>query len=328
MKILATSGGFIPGETSPFHRQRGPLIEHAIELAGSPERPRICHLATATGDNLVGVAGFYRAFAGSDVARFAPRAVHHAQRAQHARAPARSGRDLGRRRLGRQLARGLAGARPGRGHAGVLGGRRRARPASRRARSAGTWAAPPTLRPRAAAVTNGLALLPTATACTTTPRRSAGRCCTELVADGTLPTSYATDDGVGLSYDGTELVEAVADRPASRHTRSSAARRASGRDPHRAPAAARRRVTAPGTTGQIVIATFPRTSPASSRRMASGASVQRVGPVDARGDLAGLDELGEALEVAAALGGHDHAPAAGARTARAPGPGAAGPCHR
>jgi hypothetical protein len=34
-----------------------------------------------------------------------------------------------------------------------------------------------------------------------------------LVADGTLPTSYATDDGVGLSYEGTELVEAVADRP-------------------------------------------------------------------------------------------------------------------
>jgi hypothetical protein len=34
-----------------------------------------------------------------------------------------------------------------------------------------------------------------------------------LVADGTLPTSHATDDGVGLVYEGTELVEAVADRP-------------------------------------------------------------------------------------------------------------------
>src|SRR3712207_8003302 len=34
-----------------------------------------------------------------------------------------------------------------------------------------------------------------------------------LVADGTLPTSYATDDGVGLVYHGTELVAAVADRP-------------------------------------------------------------------------------------------------------------------
>ena len=34
-----------------------------------------------------------------------------------------------------------------------------------------------------------------------------------LVEDGTLPMSYATDDGVGLHYAGTELVEAVADRP-------------------------------------------------------------------------------------------------------------------
>ena len=30
-----------------------------------------------------------------------------------------------------------------------------------------------------------------------------------LVADGTLPTAYATDDGVGLHYRGTELVEAL-----------------------------------------------------------------------------------------------------------------------
>jgi hypothetical protein len=34
-----------------------------------------------------------------------------------------------------------------------------------------------------------------------------------LVADGTLPTSHATDDGVGIVYDGTEIVEVVADRP-------------------------------------------------------------------------------------------------------------------
>ena len=34
-----------------------------------------------------------------------------------------------------------------------------------------------------------------------------------LVQKGDLPTAHATDDGVGLVYDGTELVEAVADRP-------------------------------------------------------------------------------------------------------------------
>ena len=35
----------------------------------------------------------------------------------------------------------------------------------------------------------------------------------KLVGDGILPTSHATDDGVGLVYEGTELVEAVSDRP-------------------------------------------------------------------------------------------------------------------
>jgi hypothetical protein len=34
-----------------------------------------------------------------------------------------------------------------------------------------------------------------------------------LVADGTLPPGHATDDGVGLVYEGTQLVEAVSDRP-------------------------------------------------------------------------------------------------------------------
>jgi hypothetical protein len=34
-----------------------------------------------------------------------------------------------------------------------------------------------------------------------------------LVGDGTLPLSFATDDGAGLLYRGTDLVEAVADRP-------------------------------------------------------------------------------------------------------------------
>ena len=31
------------------------------------------------------------------------------------------------------------------------------------------------------------------------------------MADGTLPTAYCTDDGVGLHYVGTELLEAVSE---------------------------------------------------------------------------------------------------------------------
>ena len=33
----------------------------------------------------------------------------------------------------------------------------------------------------------------------------------ELVAAGTLPTTHCTDDGVGIVYRGTEMVEAVSE---------------------------------------------------------------------------------------------------------------------
>jgi hypothetical protein len=67
VKIFATSGGFLPTDRGAFQWRTGPIIDHAIELAGSPARPRLCFIGTATGDSLNGTAGFYRAFAGSDV---------------------------------------------------------------------------------------------------------------------------------------------------------------------------------------------------------------------------------------------------------------------
>jgi peptidase E len=62
-------------------------------------------------------------------------------------------------------------------------------------------------------VTDGLSLLPHSNGVhhDSEPRRRP--LYHQLVADGTLPAGYATDDGVGLVYRGTELVEAVADRP-------------------------------------------------------------------------------------------------------------------
>ncbi len=33
-----------------------------------------------------------------------------------------------------------------------------------------------------------------------------------LIADGSLPAGYATDDGAGLVYRGTDFVEAVSER--------------------------------------------------------------------------------------------------------------------
>jgi peptidase E len=214
MKILATSGGFRPAETGgPFQWRRGPLIEHAIELAGSPARPRFCHLGTAHGDAVGGIAGFYRAFAGSDV-----RATH-VELFTMPNVPDMRDHLLAQDVVwvgGGSVANLLAVWRvhgldevmrecweAGVVLAGVSAG-------SICWHVGGTTDSfGRTLR----AVTNGLALLPYGNGVHYDSEEERRPLLHRLVADGTLPTSYATDDGVGLSYDGTELVEAVADRP-------------------------------------------------------------------------------------------------------------------
>ena len=65
----------------------------------------------------------------------------------------------------------------------------------------------PTLRP----VTNGLAFVPYANAVHYDSEEQRRPLFHSLIADQTLPRGYATDDGVGLLYRGTEFVEAVAE---------------------------------------------------------------------------------------------------------------------
>lgn len=213
MRILATSGGFLPSETGPFQWRVGPLIHHAIELAGHPQRPRISYLGTAQGDSLNGITGFYRAFAGSDV-----RASHLELFPMPNVADVRAhllAQDVvwvGGGSVANLLAvwrvHGLDAVLRECWVAGVvLAGV-----------SAGSicWHVGGTtdsfgldLRP----VTDGLALLPYGNGVHYDSEARRRPLLHALVADGTLPTSFATDDGVGLVYDGTELVEAVADRP-------------------------------------------------------------------------------------------------------------------
>ncbi len=66
----------------------------------------------------------------------------------------------------------------------------------------------PDLRP----VTNGLGLLPYGNGVHYDSEAGRRPMVHRLVADGTLPTTHCTDDGVGLLYRGTELVEAVTER--------------------------------------------------------------------------------------------------------------------
>lgn len=212
MKILATSGGFLPSDLGPFQWRRGPIIDHAFALAGSPEQPRICFIGTATGDSLNGVAGFYRAFAGSDAR------ASHLELFSMPNVPDVRAHLLAQDVIwvgGGSVANLLAVWRVHRldeimrecWEAGVvLSGV-----------SAGSlcWHVGGTtdsfgldLRP----VTDGLALLPYGNGVHYDSEEQRRPVLHRLVADGTLPTSYATDDGVGLVYEGTELVEAVADR--------------------------------------------------------------------------------------------------------------------
>jgi len=67
----------------------------------------------------------------------------------------------------------------------------------------------PPLRP----VTDGLGLLPWSNGVHYDSEPERRPLFQRLVADGTLPTGHATDDGAGLLYRNTELVEALAERP-------------------------------------------------------------------------------------------------------------------
>jgi peptidase E len=63
----------------------------------------------------------------------------------------------------------------------------------------------PDLRP----VTNGLALLPYSNGVHYDSEEQRRPLFQKLVGDGVLPAGYATDDGVGVLYRGTEMVEAI-----------------------------------------------------------------------------------------------------------------------
>ncbi len=212
MNILATSGGFRPGRRTAL--AVGPVIEFSLELAGSPRRPKFCYVGTALGDSPSATKAVYDAFLGRDV-----------QVSELAAFPMPSVDDVRAHLLAQDVVWVGGGSVAGllamwRLHgwdeifrevweAGVvLGGV-----------SAGSlcWhiggttdSFGPELRP----VTNGLALLPYSNGVHYDSEEQRRPLYHQLVADEVLPAGYATDDGVGLHYRGTELVEAVSDRPA------------------------------------------------------------------------------------------------------------------
>lgn len=206
--ILATSGGLTRGTRTEI--AFGPLIFHAIELSGVTGRaPRICHVGTADGDQRWFQAWF------SDAGRVAGVTVSHLSLFSMPNTGDMTGLLLDQdvvwvgggsvanllalwrlhgldRSLGRAWAAGvvLTGVSAG-SICWHVGGT--------------TDSFGPDLRP----VTNGLGFLPFSNGVHYDSEKQRRPLYQRLIADGTLPDGYATDDGTGLVYHGTELTETV-----------------------------------------------------------------------------------------------------------------------
>jgi peptidase E len=208
--ILATSGGYRLADRVRFEFDA--LVHHAVELSGgSGRRPRLTHLGTASGDQR-----FFNDWM-HDAARVAGYELTNLNLF-----PMPSLEDMEGHLLeqdvvwvnGGSVANLLAVWRvhgldevfrrvweAGVVLAGV---------------SAGSicWYAGGTtdsFGPELRAVTDGLGLLPYGNGVHYDSEDRRRPLVHRLVADGTLPTTHCTDDGVGLVYRGTQLVEAVSE---------------------------------------------------------------------------------------------------------------------
>jgi peptidase E len=208
--ILATSGGIVPGRRTRW--ELGPLTEFALELAGvSGRAPKVCFLATAQGDNPAVISAFYeaalvRGLAPSHLVTF----------------PMPNVADVTEHLLEQDVVWVSGGSVAGLLAMWRLHGFDRALRSAWQAGvvltgvSAGSicWHAGgttdsfgPDLRP----VTDGLGFLPYANGVHYDSEEQRRPLFRALVADRTLPAGYATDDGAGLLYRGTRMVEAVAE---------------------------------------------------------------------------------------------------------------------
>src|SRR5215216_1833562 len=211
--IVATSMGFASRGRGPYDWSPGPAFGLMTELAGAPERPRLCYLGTATGDDPARLGGVYGAFAGSAVqvshlSLFTMPTVADMRAHLLAQDVVWVGGGSVANLLAVWRVHGLDEIFHQVWEAGVvLGGV-----------SAGSicWhvggttdSFGPDLRP----VTNGLALLPYSNGVHYDSEEQRRPLYQKLIADGVLPAGYATDDGVGVLYRGTEMVEAVTEVP-------------------------------------------------------------------------------------------------------------------
>jgi peptidase E len=208
--ILATSGGIKPGRRTRLAFSA--LTDYAVDLSGTTGRaPRVCLLATAMGDDRATLhylteAAQERGFAVSHLALF----------------PMPNVDDITERLLTQDVVWVFGGSVAGLLAMWRLHGVDAAMHAAWQAGvvltgiSAGSicWhvggttdSFGPDLRP----VTDGLGFVPFSNGVHYDSEEERRPLLQRLVGDGTLPSAYATDDGAGIVYRGTEFVEAVAE---------------------------------------------------------------------------------------------------------------------
>jgi peptidase E len=208
--ILATSGGVVPGTRTRY--AAGRLTHLAVDLSGVEGRaPKVCFVGTASGDNPALTRDFY------DMALAEGWQASHLQLFTMPNVE-----DIAEHLLDQDVIWVFGGSVAGLLAMWELHGVGEAMRAAWEAGvvltgvSAGSlcWhiggttdSFGPDLRP----VTNGLALLPFSNGVHYDSEEQRRPLYHRLIADGTLPPGYATDDGAGLLYRGTEMVTAYAE---------------------------------------------------------------------------------------------------------------------
>jgi peptidase E len=209
--ILATSGGIVYGRRTRW--SVGPLTSYAVELAGVTGRaPKVCYLGSASGDNPQGIRDFY------DMAQESGLDGSHLQLFNMPNVE-----DVREHLLAQDVIWVFGGSVAGLLAMWRLHG---VDEAMREAWEAGvvltgvsagsicwhvggtTDSFGPDLKP----ITNGLALVPFSNGVHYDSEEQRRPLFHSLIADGTLPDGYATDDGAGVLYRGTEFVEAVSEK--------------------------------------------------------------------------------------------------------------------
>ena len=207
--LACGGGGLAPDER--WQLRPGPLLEHALSLTAA-ERPRVCGMFTAVGDDAATVASWYAAFADRE------------ERASHlALLPMPNVDDLRAHVLAQDLVWVWGGSVAGLMALWRLHGLDEV---LREAHDAGVvlagvsagalcWTSGGTtdsFGPRLRPWTDGLRLVEGSTCPHYDSEGERRPLYRRLVADGTLEPGHAADDGVGLHYVNGVLHEAVADR--------------------------------------------------------------------------------------------------------------------